>query len=261
MTAADGAAEQSPGLLLRQAREHRGWSTQQVASALNLRAAVVEALEQDRAADRNALTFIRGYVRAYARLMALDEQQILTHFDALEGRRAGTQLKNFSQRLAEEARENRLALGSYLLVAVVLLLSLWWWLQERQPTTQAVPVTLHEVDEIAFVPVPRYEPELYSPVPEVMPEPLEQLGQTTASKVSSLQIRCRDYCWLRVDDAAGRQLVLGSHPPGSVLDLSGRPPLRIIAGAAQSLSIVFAGNPVDLSRFSADERLELTLPE
>ncbi len=261
MAEVGGAAEQSPGLLLRQARERLGWSTQQVASKLNLRAAVVEALERDQADDHNALTFVRGYVRAYARLLAIDEQQILASFDAMEGRRAATQLKSFSQRLAQEASDHRLAIGSYLLVALVLLLSLWWWLQERQPATQAVPTILHEVDEVALEPLPSYEFERYSPVPEVVPEPLEQLGNTPPNKVTSLQISCSDYCWLRVEDAAGRQLALGSHPPGSVLELSGRPPFRIIAGAAQTLSIVFAGNPVDLSRFTAGERLELTLPE
>ena len=48
-----------------------------VASALHLRPEVVEALEGGDESALPALTFVRGYIKAYARLLGLDEREVL----------------------------------------------------------------------------------------------------------------------------------------------------------------------------------------
>ncbi|MCG5530095.1 helix-turn-helix domain-containing protein [Halorhodospira halochloris] len=69
-----------PGQQLRRAREAQGLTTRAVAASLNLSAGVIEALE---AGDESRLppeTFVKGYLRGYARLVGLDENEIVAAY-------------------------------------------------------------------------------------------------------------------------------------------------------------------------------------
>ncbi len=83
------AAEQSfsnvsPGERLRAAREAQGLSTRAVATHLNLPAASVEALEADDFERLPPATFVRGYLRSYARLLDIDADEVVADYEALE---------------------------------------------------------------------------------------------------------------------------------------------------------------------------------
>lgn len=67
----------SPGFVLRQAREARGLSIEDVAQALKLAVRQVEAIEEDAFDRLRGLTFARGFVRNYARMLDIDPQPLL----------------------------------------------------------------------------------------------------------------------------------------------------------------------------------------
>ena len=68
----------SPGERLRKARIGYSWTIEDVAGNLNLSIDVIHALESGDYAGLPEPAFIRGYLRAYARLMEIDEKQVLT---------------------------------------------------------------------------------------------------------------------------------------------------------------------------------------
>jgi cytoskeleton protein RodZ len=71
-------ASVSPGERLRKARISYSWTIEDVAGNLNLSIDVIHALESGDYAGLPEPAFIRGYLRAYARLMEIDEKLILT---------------------------------------------------------------------------------------------------------------------------------------------------------------------------------------
>lgn len=81
---APGAAAGSAGAgsRLRAAREAKGLSTGAIATQLNLDLRTVEALEQDNHARLPAPIFVRGYLRNYARLLGLPEDDVLDAYQA-----------------------------------------------------------------------------------------------------------------------------------------------------------------------------------
>lgn len=85
MMEADVVVENSPasaGSLLRKAREAKGMSLDDVAGKLKLSRRQIEALEADNFAELPGLTFVRGFVRNYARVLDIDPDPILAFLDA-----------------------------------------------------------------------------------------------------------------------------------------------------------------------------------
>ena len=61
-----------PGATFKQAREKLGWSVAEVAEKLHLTEFAVNSLEADRYEALPGVTFVRGYIRSYAKLVGQD---------------------------------------------------------------------------------------------------------------------------------------------------------------------------------------------
>jgi cytoskeleton protein RodZ len=77
-----GDAQGAIGALLRTARTQRNLQIEQVAKELHLEARVITAIEND---DQSALPepiFVQGYLRAYARLVGLSGDELVSRYSA-----------------------------------------------------------------------------------------------------------------------------------------------------------------------------------
>lgn len=71
----------SAGKILAEKRTAWGLSIQDVASNLNLGPETIEALEADNYENLPGSTFVKGYIRAYARLLKLDVEDLMENID------------------------------------------------------------------------------------------------------------------------------------------------------------------------------------
>ncbi len=71
----------SPGKCLRKARESRGLSRKDIAERLHLSEQVIDAIERDDQDHLPAPTFVRGYLRSYAPLVALDADSVIADYN------------------------------------------------------------------------------------------------------------------------------------------------------------------------------------
>ncbi len=67
----------SPGARLAAYREERGWTVEQVASQLNLAPRQIVALESDDYPSLPGMPIVRGFIRAYAKLLKVDAAPLL----------------------------------------------------------------------------------------------------------------------------------------------------------------------------------------
>jgi cytoskeleton protein RodZ len=70
-------AKMSPGAQLAALRQQRGWTIEQVASQLNLAPRQIQALEDDHFAALPGMVIVRGFVRAYAKLLKTDPEPLI----------------------------------------------------------------------------------------------------------------------------------------------------------------------------------------
>jgi len=76
-------AEERPGARLQSARLAAKLSIDDVAEKLYLTKTIIQAIEKDDYQKTPALTFVRGYLRSYARLVKLSSDEIVASFDRL----------------------------------------------------------------------------------------------------------------------------------------------------------------------------------
>jgi len=141
----------APGEQLRKARQGYHWTIEDVAANLNLTADVVRALESG---DHSALPeaiFVRGYLRAYARLMEINENQVLESADRDPTGSIGSVVPVIGKEAFKEKKGRRwlqfstaprrggwrkTALVTILIVVVVL--AAWWFSGFRAPVENLI---------------------------------------------------------------------------------------------------------------------------
>ncbi|GLO13667.1 Cro/Cl family transcriptional regulator [Pseudomonas putida] len=123
------APGQNPGELLRLAREKRDWSQAEVARKLNLTVSSLNHVETGAFDKLPGHTFARGYIRAYAKLMDLDQAGLVDAFDRYTGTHAkGSEVHSLG-RIEEPVRlsHNILRGVSLLLLVAVVGGGFVWW--------------------------------------------------------------------------------------------------------------------------------------
>ncbi|MDR5875491.1 RodZ domain-containing protein [Halomonas sp. CUBES01] len=119
----------SPGELLARRREQLDIPLNDAARALNLRPAVVEGLELDDYSEIPVVTYRRGYLRAYAKYLAIDEQLVL---DAYRARFGNADVERKVTPVAVTKPPSRLGAWLFKLVTLLIIVALiavtvMWW--------------------------------------------------------------------------------------------------------------------------------------
>ncbi len=134
----------STGVRLRNAREQLGLSQQAVAERLCLKVSTVRDIEEDKAPADLASTFLRGYIRSYAKLVHIPEEELLPMMEKQAPVRAAkvAPMQTFSLGKRRKKRDGWLMSFTWLVLFVVIgLTGAWWWqnhkAQQEEITTMA----------------------------------------------------------------------------------------------------------------------------
>ncbi|KQQ57442.1 Cro/Cl family transcriptional regulator [Pseudomonas sp. Leaf129] len=119
----------NPGDTLRQTREGKAWSLPEVAARLNLTPASLANLEAGAFDKLPGHTFSRGYIRAYAKLLGLDQAVLVQAFDQYTGTNAQGSNVHGLGRIEEPSRlaHNLLRIVSLMLVLALVGGGFLWW--------------------------------------------------------------------------------------------------------------------------------------
>lgn len=143
------ATRVNPGETLRQARENKNWSLPDVALRMNLTVASLGYLETGAFDKLPGHTFARGYVRAYAKLLELDQTALVNQFDQYTGTDGKGSAVHALGRIEEPVRLSHNILRIVSLLLLVVLVGggfLWWQDQASQRAKDPVSLTPEHVE-------------------------------------------------------------------------------------------------------------------
>lgn len=144
------SSRSNPGETLRKARESKNLAQVDVAQQLNL---TLRALTQVEAGAFDKLpghTFARGYIRAYAKLLELDQDRLVADFDAYTGTDSAGSSVHALGRIEEPKHlaQSLLRFVSVGLLLALLAVSFFWWQEQstRDDSEAAVSRALEHVE-------------------------------------------------------------------------------------------------------------------
>ena len=143
------ATRVNPGETLRQARENNGWTLAEVALKLNLTASSLSNLETGAFDKLPGHTFARGYIRAYAKLLGMDQASLVREFDLYTGTDANGSNVHSLGRIEEPVRVSHTILrivSLLLLIAVIGGGFIWWQDQTSMRAKDLIGLTPEHVE-------------------------------------------------------------------------------------------------------------------
>ena len=139
----------NPGDSLRQARESNGWSLAEVALKLNLTTTSLGNLEAGAFDKLPGHTFARGYIRAYAKLLGIDQAVLVQEFDQFTGTDSQGSNVHGLGRIEEPVRVSHTILrivSLLLLIAVIGGGFIWWQDQTSLRSKDLISNALEHVE-------------------------------------------------------------------------------------------------------------------
>ncbi|MDX2346239.1 MAG: helix-turn-helix domain-containing protein [Legionella sp.] len=125
-----------PGERLALLREKNGHSIEYVASKLHLRVRVIELLETDAYHEMPEPVFIKGYLRAYANLLAVDPAPLLEMFnDVYREDESVSERTLWQSRKQTNQTEHWVRLGTGLFAVLVIMAVFGWWVKNKEVET------------------------------------------------------------------------------------------------------------------------------
>lgn len=115
----------SPGALLKEQRLAQGMSEREAADRLNWMPDYVAVIESNRYEKLRNPAFARGYVKAYARLVGLDEDAMVAAFDKIYAENASNMEQRKKQ--TEPLHLQKTGVGVVVGVSVLILLVVFMW--------------------------------------------------------------------------------------------------------------------------------------
>lgn len=295
----DDSQAAGPGQLLRNAREQLGWTREQVASRIHLRLTLIAAIEADTYDKHTSHTFIRGYLRAYAKLVGIPEETILAAYEKLGLTPPDNiDMQSFSRRSRQQANDSRLKVVTWLVILVLIGLSVAWWWQstarrsagddalaatEMSATVNTPEANVAPAVEVAEPVLPAASDAVSTQVvvsgatatlPVVATDASAAVSTNVSGAVSTaestttepakapqLKMSFTADCWLDVKDANGKTLFSGLKKANDELVLEGPEPLRFIIGAPMAVNLEYQGKSFDMSRYNNGRTARFSLPQ
>lgn len=291
-TTRDGVG--SVGERLRAAREMRQLSVDEVAQALKLGPRQVEALENGHWQALPGQTFIRGFVRNYARMLQIDAAPLMDHLDATlekpvdslhvpEGRQA-------VMPSGQPRRDRTVVIAGLVLVvlaalAYVLLPSDLSALRDKaqglidsvsrkepalEPAAGGAPVAApvavqapapaaEPVFPPGVTPQQVMNPQALAPA-ELAPAKLSAQGGNSPTPANApLRFVFAKESWVEVRDRDNKVLYSQRNAAGTEQRVNGQGPFSLVVGNAAGVTLFWRDQPVDLAPHTKGEVARLVL--
>lgn len=255
------------GQLLREAREARGLSVFEVAQSLKFGVRQIEALEADNyAALPPGTTFLRGFVRGYAKLLKLDPLPLLELLDgrapsALPEVRAPQNMGVAATPVVAGRRSSSpLLIGAAVIAIVAAGLAAWHFASAPAPTAAT-----RGAGQPPAVAAPSSDTEAVRP-PDIRVEQTPAVGGVAQPAnmplppdQKQLVFAFQDKSWVEVRDATQRIIYSGESQPGTRQAVAGKPPFQLVVGNAAKVELQYEDRQIDLKPHIRAEVARLTV--
>jgi len=259
------------GELLIAARERWNLTDADLARQMRLALRQVQALEQNRFEDLPGNTFVRGFIRNYARVVQTDPEAFLQAYERCRPREQQPEIERNNEQI--EFQNKPLPkwvwyLGALLLLALVAPLIIYLALHDdgapiqaakpaktvaspAPPAPQDVPLILPPPPAVLQNSSPNPAPGAQATPPNVPATPVPAakvlVPEPAANGEASVALNFEQDAWVEIRDKSGKIVFSKLSHRGETQAVQGKPPFSVVVGNAAGVRIAYNGKPFDLA--------------
>lgn len=188
-----------PGELLKKAREAKGLSQDEAAKKLNFLPIYISALENEEFEPLHGVTFVKGYLRAYARFLGIDADEVLHCFAMHHPKLVTQETHQPIDVMKPEKTTNSIAfklVSLIIAVGLIAIIIIWWQSRtaESLPNVSNQEVKVDTLDGNTIIaPIETQQPEITpvdeSSLPKKTVEPLANLEEQAKPPVEEQKVK------------------------------------------------------------------------
>lgn len=254
------AAQPTLGELLVAARERWNLSAADVARQLRLGLRQVENLEANRFETLPGNTFVRGFIRNYAKVVQLDAAAFLDAYERCRPQLPPREIVAAAEHIKFSNKPTPKWVWYAAAVAVLAVtLPLLMYFALHDESLLAKPRAPARAAGSAL-PNPAQTP-LALPAPQIVPQDagLNPASGVAASDSAALSLRFDGDAWVEIRDQSGKKIFSQLSRAGSEQVVRGTPPFALVVGNAAQVRITYNGKPIDLAPYIRVNVARLTL--
>ncbi len=275
-----------PGHMLAEAREVAGLSIEEVAKELRLEPRLIAALENDDIVHLPEPTYVRGYIRAYSRMLGIDADLLLKRYGTMGHEDPEWEVPEQAKHEVAQGRSQK----PFTIIMVVIIVGLLVnWLMTNGEDEAGIDEAVVSELTTALEPEP-VTPEAEKPREETVsaieleyavsePGPVSEsqeiadadaqdgLGQPEAAEAAEpvvteletpaappieeddrISISFTADSWVQIFDANGTQTLRGLFRKGDRKEVTGKAPFTVFLGYTPGVTLDFNGEPYDASQ-------------
>lgn len=282
----DGKNTVPLGASLRQVRNERRLSVDEVALSLKLSPRIIAALEEEAYDELPGPTYVRGYLRSYGMLLGLPPQQLIEQFNNLPKAAQRMDMTAPAPVRQVTSSDTMIRFGTLLVAVIVFGLAALWWSGKdgsnrrrpaavaTAPSSSVMPDSAAETSGApAVVPEPiakptepssnvTEKPAVAAPAaapmaaPEALPTPPPVDPNAPRAR---LTLRVSEDSWADIRDAEQRRLLYETVAAGRVVSVEGPAPLSVFLGNVEGVTVEYNGKPYDALRHKRGQIARFTL--
>ena len=275
------------GDLLTRAREELSLSQKDISSRLNLNEQIIAALDSNDLDKLPAPTYVRGYIRSYARVVNLDADKLIGIYEGI-AEAPPEILPDVKPAVQASSRDKPVKAMTYLVTFTLVFLLIAWWQGQyivnpgffsfnmktseggKYPggLTYTYDVVNHpeplegsDIDELEEDELINMEIVDLDESEDILSigDPASLDAQTnltapanpdTPANSDTLKLELSAESWVEVFDASGERLYRDLAKPGEIISITGTAPLSVKLGNARAVSVSFNGETFDTSEYT-----------
>ena len=254
-----------PGELLKEARKKKGRKYRKLSSELGIPEKYLEALEENNFSIMAGPTYVRGYLRAYAKKLDLDPELVITAFERyLKDRRK--QEKSSLKKDNKKGRKQKFSFlyASILLVIILLIIfvperntetsenkGIDTYTEEEIPDFKEILPGLEGEKEVNFeqtsstIP-PNLTISELSTDKEASSAVIEKENDQIIEAINTIEMNFSGDCWIEIMDK-NRILEYQLAKAGSSIYVKGVGPFKLIIGNSNRVELFYNGAKISLA--------------
>jgi len=249
------------GALLTRAREKLSFSQKDIASRLNLKVEFIAALDANDFDKLPAPTYVRGYIRSYARAVNLNADILINLYEGV-AEAPPEILLDVKPVVQASSRDKPVKAMTYLVTFTLVILIIAWWQGQHIAGTDFFASNTKTSSGGKYpggftytYDVVNHPDSLYvSEIDELDDSGLKDMKTVDLAKTSeskpTLKMELTAESWVEVYDVLGKKLYRDLAKPGEKISIIGTAPLSVKLGNARAVSVNFNGKAFDTSTYT-----------